>query len=180
MLLVDHFAQTARTYPDRVFVHCVGEGAEGDEVLSYGDAMRESTRDGWFHTRDQAYADEAGRFYFVDRLKDIVRRGGEDISAHEIEQVIAWHAEVAEAAVVPKPHPVLGETVAVFLVPKNAGRRFDTAEMRAYRDGRLPEFMWPEDVRTARTDDLLRTPTGRVRRFLLEERLRAEQRGSPA
>lgn len=149
-----------------------GQGFAG--YLGDEEATRESVRDGWFHTGDLAYVDETGRFYFVDRLKDIVRRGGENLSAREIEQAIARHPAIAEATVVPKPHAVLGEVVAVFVVPRASCVAPDLTELRSFCAAHLPPFKWPEELRVVAMDDLPRTPTGRVRKFMLKQQLRGE------
>ncbi|MGE0803454.1 MAG: class I adenylate-forming enzyme family protein [Lautropia sp.] len=154
-----------------------GQGFAG--YLGDEQATREAVRDGWFHTGDLGYVDEAGRFYFVDRLKDIVRRGGENLSAREIEQVIARHPAVAEATVVPKPHPVLGEIVLAFVVPRNGCTAPTLAELRSFCAEQLPPFKCPEELRVAAMDELPRTPTGRVRKFLLKQQLRAETEPKP-
>ncbi|MCC7182443.1 MAG: acyl--CoA ligase [Rhodocyclaceae bacterium] len=149
-----------------------GQGFGG--YLGDAQATREAVRDGWFHTGDLAYVDDDGRFYFVDRLKDIIRRGGENLSAREIEQAIARHPAVAEATVVPKPHPVLGEVVAAFVVPRDSSVAPSLPELRSFCAAHLPAFKWPEALQVVAMDDLPRTPTGRVRKFMLKQRLRAE------
>jgi acyl-CoA synthetase (AMP-forming)/AMP-acid ligase II len=137
-------------------------------------AFAEAVRNGWFHTGDIAYADETGRVFFVDRIKDIIRRGGENLSAREIEQVLGAHPEVAEAFAVAKPDRVLGETVCAYLVPKQPGRAFSLEEIRTFCEGRLAPIKLPEDVRTVAGDTLPRTPTGRVQKFRLKKALREE------
>ncbi|HEY9416964.1 MAG TPA: hypothetical protein VIQ30_19575, partial [Pseudonocardia sp.] len=72
--------------------------------------------DGWIHTGDIGYQDEAGLLYLVDRLKDLIIRGGHNLSTLEIESVLLEHPAVAEAAVFGISHDVLGEDVAAALV----------------------------------------------------------------
>lgn len=93
---------------------CIFQGyykaeAENQEVF---------TRDGFFRTGDIAKFDEAGRLIITGRKKDIIIRGGENISAKEVEDLITGHPNVAQAAAVAMPDPVLGERVCTFIKPK--------------------------------------------------------------
>jgi len=134
---------------------------------------RESfTKDGWFRTGDLVCQDPDGNLSVVGRLKDIVNRGGEKISAAEIEGLIDELADVADVAVVPEPDPELGERVAAFVVPR-AGTRLDlpglTAQLRA---AGVAAFKLPE--RLYLVDSLPQTAVGKtdkqaLRRRLLEE-----------
>ena len=81
----------------------------------------DACRGGWFHTGDLAYADEDGYLFIVDRKKDLVIRGGYNVYPREIEEVLFGHPAVAEAAVVGKPDPRVGEEVVAFVVLE-AGR----------------------------------------------------------
>ena len=156
-------------------------GEVGEIVVRYGQgfagyfenpkAFEEAVRDGWFRTGDLAYQDETGRVFFVDRLKAIIRRGGENISSLEIEEVLARHPQVAEAVALPKPHPILGDTVLVALVPKTAGHAFTIDEIRAFCEGKLAPFKLPEDVRTIEAAIIPRTETGRVKKPMLRKAL---------
>jgi non-ribosomal peptide synthetase component E (peptide arylation enzyme) len=76
------------------------------------------TRDGFFRTGDIAKFDEAGHLIITGRKKDIIIRGGENISAKEVEDLITGHPKVAQAAAVAMPDPVLGERVCTFIKPK--------------------------------------------------------------
>jgi acyl-CoA synthetase (AMP-forming)/AMP-acid ligase II len=81
------------------------------------DAATEKTlRNGWLHTGDMATTDDAGFVYFVDRCKQMIRRGGLNISSAEVEGVLGGHPGVLEVAVVPMPNPVLGEDVRAVVV----------------------------------------------------------------
>ncbi|MGE0735009.1 MAG: class I adenylate-forming enzyme family protein [Alphaproteobacteria bacterium] len=142
-----------------------GQGFSG--YFNNPEAEAASIRDGWFHTGDLAYRDERGQYYFVDRLKDIVRRGGENISAREVEQVLLGYPKVKEAVVVPAPHPIYGEVVMAFLVPQDPSHVFTLDEIRAHCADRLAAFKLPAHVRTVRSEDLPRTPTGKVQKFKL-------------
>jgi len=114
----------------------------------------------WFHTGDLGYFDEEGYFFFVDRKKDIVRRAGENISSIEVEAVMRRHPQVADAAIVAKPDPVLGERVVAFVVPAEDRPQPDTASIRAFVGEHLARFKVPEEIYYV--DELPRTPTGKV------------------
>ncbi|MCW3067043.1 MAG: acyl--CoA ligase, partial [Solirubrobacterales bacterium] len=99
----------------------VARGAVGELCLRGPSTMSRYVRDdaatakalrgGWLHTGDMATVDDAGFVYFVDRSKQLIRRGGLNISSAEVEGILAEHPGVAEAAVVPMPNPVLGQDV---------------------------------------------------------------------
>ena len=126
-------------------------------------------RGGYFHTGDLGYFDDDGYFFFVDRLKDIVRRGGENVSGMEVESVLMQHPDVAEIAVLGRPDPVLGERIVAFVVPV-PGAEVPTVEaLREFGAGSLATFKLPEEVHTS--DGLPRTATGKVQKFALRKRL---------
>ncbi len=123
---------------------------------------------GWFRTGDLAVYD--GEYLtIVDRLKDIIIRGGENISAQEVEALLATHADVAEAACVAVPDPVMGERVCAFVIPRD-GAALDLDDLRAHLvDAGLARFKLPErlEVRT----DLPRTASGKVQKAPLRAEL---------
>jgi crotonobetaine/carnitine-CoA ligase len=120
---------------------------------------------GWLHTGDSAYVDRDGYFYFVDRIKDIIRRRGENISSIEVEQTIARHPMVAEVAVVGVPSELSDEDVMAFVVKGEAEL---TAEMIfEWTAGRLAPFKVPRYVRFV--GDLPKTPTNKVRKRRLRD-----------
>jgi acyl-CoA synthetase (AMP-forming)/AMP-acid ligase II len=106
--------------------------------------------------------DEDGFFSFVDRVKDIVRRGGENISSLEVEAVLADHPGVAEVAVLGWPDAVLGERVAAAIVPPVGGEPPELAELRAFAAERLAAYKLPE--RLVIVAALPRTTNGKVRK----------------
>ena len=73
---------------------------------------------GWLHTGDLARMDEDGNIYFVDRKKDIIKTGGENVSSQEVEEAIFKHRKVAEAAVIGVPHDYWTEAVVAVVVPR--------------------------------------------------------------
>ncbi|MFF5427440.1 MULTISPECIES: class I adenylate-forming enzyme family protein [unclassified Streptomyces] len=127
------------------------------------------TDDGWFRTGDLARIDEGGRVTIVDRLTDMVIRGGENVYCVEVERVLQEHPGVADAAVLGLPHPVLGEEVAA-VVRLRPGREaeVDAEALRAHVAARLAAFKVPARI-LVRTEELPRNPTGK----LLKRELRA-------
>jgi carnitine-CoA ligase len=124
----------------------------------------EALRAGWFHTGDLGYLDEDGWLYFVDRKRDVIRRGGENMSSVLIEKTLCEHPAVAEAAVVGVPDPVLGQEVKAFIVAKAP---VTADELRAFASERLAKFQVPRlwEFR----DALPKTPTQRVEKYKLRQ-----------
>ncbi|MCX4709512.1 class I adenylate-forming enzyme family protein [Streptomyces griseus] len=121
---------------------------------------------GWFRTGDLAVRSE-GRISVVDRIKDVVIRGGENVSCVEVEGVLHDHPDVADAAVLGIPHPVLGEEVAAVVRPR-AGAVVTAEDLREHVGGRLAAFKVPARVLFTE-EPLPRNATGK----LLKHRLRA-------
>jgi len=140
-----------------------------DGYLGNPEATSEVLRGDWFHTGDMGYFDEDGYFFFVDRKKDIVRRGGENISSMEVEGVLREHPDVADAAVVGAPDPVLGERVAAFISVSEGRPPPDTSALQDFAAQYLAPFKVPEHV--VILDDLPRTMNGKVEKFRLREQL---------
>lgn len=128
------------------------------------EATARAWRNGWFHTGDMFKLDEKGNFYFVDRVKDAIRRRGENISSFEVEAEILAHPNVLEAAVVGVPSAHSEEDVLAVVVPK-PGRTIDPAELVRQLGERLPYFMVPRYVRLV--DQLPKTPTAKVEKHTL-------------
>ncbi|MEU6042170.1 class I adenylate-forming enzyme family protein [Streptomyces griseus] len=121
---------------------------------------------GWFRTGDLAVRSE-GRISVVDRIKDVVIRGGENVSCVEVEGVLHDHPDVADAAVLGIPHPVLGEEVAAVVRPCT-GAVVTAEDLREHVGGRLAAFKAPARVLFTE-EPLPRNATGK----LLKHRLRA-------
>lgn len=124
--------------------------------------------DGWLHTGDIATIDEDGFLSIVDRAKDIVIRGGENVGSAEVEAVIARHPAVHECAVFGVPHERLGEEVAV-AVHLSDGSMIDVAELQKFASQALASFKVPAHV-FVHADPLPKNPNGKV----LKRQLRAE------
>ncbi len=128
--------------------------------------------DGWFGTGDVGVLDDDGYLTIVDRKKDIIIRGGENISALEVEEQLLRLPEVAEAAVVAAPDARLGEHAAAF-VRLHEGVATPTLEaVRSHLErAGLARQKWPEEIRPV--TDFPRTASGKVQKFVLRERLRS-------
>ncbi|WP_436531977.1 AMP-binding protein [Actinoplanes sp. HUAS TT8] len=118
-------------------------------------------RDGWFPTGDLARLDEQGRVYHLGRIKDMIRRGGENVAAAEVEQVLMEHPQVTLAAVVGVPDDLRGEEVKAFVVGTATAE-----ELAEYCGQRLASFKVPRYWEFR--DDLPRTPSERVAKQLLD------------
>jgi crotonobetaine/carnitine-CoA ligase len=123
-------------------------------------------RNGWFHTGDGFRYDEDGNFYFVDRIKDAIRRRGENISSFEVESYVSRHPAVQEVAAigVPSEHGE-DEVKVVVVLAEGATDTFDPAELIEFLTPTMPKFMLPRYVQVA--DALPKTPTLRVRKIEL-------------
>jgi len=131
------------------------------------EATARSWRNLWFHTGDRGHLDDDGFLTFVDRVKDSIRRRGENISSWEIERVVGDHPGVAQVAAYGVPSALSEEEVMVAVVPRE-GRTFDPAELMDHCRGTLTSFAVPRFVRFV--DSLPMTPSQRVEKY----RLRAE------
>ncbi len=128
----------------------------------------EAQRNLWFHTGDGLRRDDEGWYYFVDRLKDALRRRGENISSYEVEQPILAHPGVAECAVVGVPADAeAGEDELLLVVVPEPGAELTAEEVWRWCEPRLPDFAVPRYVRF--TDALPLTPSGKVRKAPLRE-----------
>jgi acyl-CoA synthetase (AMP-forming)/AMP-acid ligase II len=127
---------------------------------------------GWFHTGDIGVIDAEGYLTITDRLKDIIIRGGENVSAAEVEQLLAHMTGVAEVAVVAAPDERLGEHGCAFfrMQPDAAAPDLDAVKEHLSAAG-LARQKWPEELRVV--DDLPRTPSGKIQKFVLRQQLRA-------
>ena len=113
--------------------------------LNKPEATAETIRDGWLHTGDVGYMDEEGYIYIVDRIKDMINRGGENIYPREIEIILESHPKVAEVAVIGVPDPALGERVKAFIIPKEPGSMTEQ-EVKDYLKDKIAKYKIPEIV----------------------------------
>jgi fatty-acyl-CoA synthase len=126
----------------------------------------EAIRDGWFHTGDLAVWDEQGSIHIVDRKKDVIISGGENISSPEIEDALYQHPAVIECAVIGVPHPKWGETP-MALVVLRPGETPSEQDILDHCRQKLAHFKCPTAV--AFTPELPRTATGKLQKFRLRE-----------
>jgi long-chain acyl-CoA synthetase len=131
------------------------------------EATAETIRDGWLHTGDVGYVDSEGYFFIVDRSKDMIIRGGENIYPREIEEVLYAHAGVFESAVIGIPDEIRGEEVLAVVAPKS-GAELEGDELRAFAAERLAAFKVPRRVEIR--PELPKNATGKI----LKQQLREE------
>ncbi len=153
-----------------------GEAAQAEEVGEI--VMRSNTRmvgylkspkataevfDGdWYRTGDLARVDSDGYLYIVDRVKDVVITGGENVFSPEIEEMLLQHPAVADAAVIGRPHPEWGETIVAVVV---ASEPLELDGVREFLANRLAKYKIPRELVVR--DDLPRTPSGKIKKHML-------------
>ncbi len=135
------------------------------------DATAETFRNGWVVTGDLARIDEEGFLYLVDRAKDMLIRGGENIYCIEVENALYDHPAVMDAAVVGIPHKVLGEEVGA-IVQLKPGKTATEAELRAHVAGQIAAFKVPVEIQFL-TDPLPRNANGKIVKSELRQRFTA-------
>lgn len=145
--------------------------AQDRAVLNAGyrnrpDATADAWRDGWFHTGDAFIRDEDGNYYFVDRIKDAIRRRGENISSAELEADVLAHPDVLECAAVAVPSEWGEDDVKIVVVPR-PGRTLSPPDLVGFLAGRVAKFMVPRYVDVV--GELPKTPTQKIRKNVLRE-----------
>jgi acyl-CoA synthetase (AMP-forming)/AMP-acid ligase II len=174
----DPFDKRART-DGRPLLGCELRLAADGEIFSRGpdcfagytdpSLMKSAFDGGWYRTEDVGVLDDDGFLTITDRKKDIIIRGGENISALEVEDVLLRMDGVLECAVVAAPDERLGERACAFV----RGRAPTLADVQAaMADAGLAKQKWPEDVREI--DVFPRTASGKVQKFVLRQQLREE------
>ncbi len=143
---------------------CIGYTDPGLTAAAFDD-------EGWYHTGDVGVLDDDGYLTIVDRISDVIIRGGENISAREIEELVLGLDAVAEVCVVAEPDERFGERAAA-VVRVHAGAHAPTVpELRTHLDGAgLARQKWPEAV--YEVGEFPRTPSGKVQKFVLRRQLR--------
>lgn len=129
-------------------------------------ATARAWRNGWFHTGDAFRCDQHGDYYFVDRMKDTIRRRGENISSFEVEREVCSHPAVKEAAAIAVPNEVAEDDVLIVVALKR-DQALDPAELIHYLRSRMAHFMVPRYVRVI--DELPKTATHKVMKHVLRE-----------
>ena len=135
------------------------------------DATAHAWRNGWFHTGDQFVQDEAGNFFFLDRIKDVIRRRGENISSFEVEAEVLSHPLVKDVAAVAVQNPSVDEDVSdeevKIVVVLDEGATLDPAELVDYLSKRMPRHWVPRFVEYA--SELPRTDSHKLKKAELRE-----------
>lgn len=154
----------------------VGTGETGEMIIqgpsvfsaywNKPEATIEAKRDGWFHSGDVVVRDEEGFLYIVDRKKDMIRSGGENIYSVEVERMIERHAAVAEAAVIGVPDIYWGENVRAIVALKE-GRHADETELVEWCRAHLASYKKPRSV--VFVSRLPRNATGKILKHVLRE-----------
>jgi acyl-CoA synthetase (AMP-forming)/AMP-acid ligase II len=130
------------------------------------EATAETFVDGWLHTGDLARIDDDGLLYIVDRVKDMINRGGENVYSIEVENVLAGAPGVGEAAVVAVPDEMMGEKVGAVIVP--ADGTLDVDQVLVHCREHLADFKIPQYV-SVRSEPLPRNPSGKLLKRSLRE-----------
>ncbi len=141
--------------------HVMMQGYEGDAAATVA-----AWQNLWFHTQDLGRLDGENFLFFVERMKDAIRRGGENIAAAEVERVLRLHPDVADCAVLGVADSVMGQEVMAVVVPL-AGRRPAPAALRAHAAARMAAYMVPRYLAFA--EALPYSDVGKVRREALVE-----------
>lgn len=126
-------------------------------------ATADTLREGWLHSGDQAFMDEDGCFFFVDRKKDMIKRAGENVSASEVEETLKQHPAVFDAAAVAIPDPMRDQAIKAYVIVKE-GAAATGDELIAWCRGRLSAFKVPEVVEFR--DVFPRTTVGKIQKHL--------------
>jgi long-chain acyl-CoA synthetase len=156
----------------------VTDGSAGEVLIHGPNVMRgylgrpEETAatvvDGWLHTGDVGRIDEDGYLVLVDRVKDMIIRGGENIYPKEIENVLYGHPDVLEAAVVGQPHPTLGE-VPIAYVALRPDAVVTAETLTAHSRERLSKYKWPTGITVL--DSVPKNAVGKIDKPALRARL---------
>jgi fatty-acyl-CoA synthase len=154
----------------------VEPGEKGEVLLHAPNTMKgywnrpedtaEALKDGWLHTGDVATMDEDGYLYIMDRKKDMIISGGENIYPAEIEDALLRHPKVADVAVIGYPDEKWGEAVKAIMVVKK-GEELKERELIDWCQGEIGRFKIPKKV--VFTDAIPRTPTGKILKRILRE-----------
>lgn len=141
------------------------------------EATRRAQRFGWHHTGDLGQMDEDGQLLFLDRIKDMIKSGGENVPSIKVEEVLLRHGAVANAAAVGLSHQRWGEAVTAFVTLK-PGAAVEPGELDAHCRAHLGGFEVPKDIVVL--DLLPMTSTGKIQKFELRQRYQAHYEGGAA
>jgi len=126
--------------------------------------------EGFYHSGDACFVDEAGFYHFSTRLKDIIIRGGMNISAEEVEFVLYRHPNILNVALVGMPDARLGERACAYIETKEKGEAITLEDVQTFMEQeKVAKYKWPERVEVV--EALPRTPTGKVLKYVLREEI---------
>src|SRR5262245_7943047 len=138
-------------------------------------ATKFSFRDGWFRTGDLGYLDRDGYLFIVGRIKDVIKRGGQQVAPAEVEEALLGHPDVVEAVAFSVPHHRLGEDVAAAVVLR-ASAKTSVRTLRGFALERLASFKVPGLIRIV--PEIPKSPAGKVKREDLAAALLGAKRNS--
>jgi acyl-CoA synthetase (AMP-forming)/AMP-acid ligase II len=134
-------------------------------------ATLETAKDGWIYTGDMGYLDDAGYLFLVDRKKDLIITGGENVYSIEVEDVLSQHPAIRECAVIGQPHPKWGESVSAVIV-YNEGHKAKEDELIGWCKARIASFKAPKTIHAIAA--LPRLPTGKINKVVLRRKFNAD------
>ena len=150
------------------------EIARGDNIMKGYWKMPEATSgtivDGWLHTGDICVRDEEGYIYYVDRIKDMIVRGGENVYPREIEEIIATHPAVLDVAVIGVPDQRMGEEIMAVIVPKK-GQTVSDEEIVDLCVKNLARYKKPRSIEYV--ESLPKNPSGKILKRELREQYKS-------
>jgi len=123
------------------------------------EANDEAFRGGWFHSGDVGYKDEDGYFYIVDRVKDMIIRGGFNVYPREVEEVLMTHPDISLAAVIGIPHEEYGEEVVAYVIPQ-LGSAITESDVIAWAKKEMAAYKYPRHIEIVKSLPL--GPTGKI------------------
>jgi|SRR5690625_214083 len=137
------------------------------------EATREAIKDGWFYTGDLARIDEEDFVYIVDRKKDLIITGGENVYPIEIEQLLFRHPNIREAAIIGYPDEKWGESIKAVVALKDPETELELDELKDYLEGKIAGFKMPKQLQIV--DELPRNATGKILKMVLRDQVRQNE-----
>lgn len=131
------------------------------------EATKEAFQGDWYKTGDLVRIDEDGYMFIIDRTKDMIVTGGENVYSKEVEDALTASPDISDAAVIGKPHSEWGETVTAYYIPVE-GKDPSIDEIRDFLAQRLAKYKIPREFH--KMEELPRTPTGKVMKYVLREK----------
>ena len=162
----EHDAPVPDGQPGELLLRARPPYAIATGYFAMADKTVEAWRNLWFHTGDRVVRDADGYYRFLDRMKDAIRRRGENISSYEVEQVLLAHPAIAAVAVYAVQSELAEDEVMAALVYK-PGSKVAHAELLDFCQPRMPYFAVPRYLRAL--DELPRTENGKIRKFKLRD-----------